>query len=85
MELTTELRILQWKIQCLRSNKLNLIALIYKYSPEIVLLNVIWLKYTQSFYVKNYNVVRVDKPNNMGGRIATLIHNNIRFNVARTG
>lgn len=79
--MTTKLKILQWNMRSMQSNKHNLVALIHKHAPEIILLNETWLKSSSTCYVKNYNVIRVDKPNNQGGGIATLVHKNIRYKI----
>lgn len=50
------------------------ITLIHKYSPHIILWDKTWLKNTLKFQIKNFNTIRIDKPNNNRGGIATLIH-----------
>lgn len=75
----SKIKILHWNIQSINSNRYNLLALIHKFSPDLVLLNETWLKPYQNFHIKNYHVMRIDKPTSTGGGVATLIHHNIKF------
>ena len=62
----------------MNANRANLLALLRKHNPDIVLLNETWLKSNYNFSIKNYSIVRQDRDDGYGG-IATCIKNNILF------
>lgn len=77
---THELRLLQWNCRSLNANKESLDDLISKFFPDIILLTETWLKPNQNFYLKNFKIIRCDRPDGYGGS-AILIHKNIPFSL----
>lgn len=70
--------ITQWNIRSINSNRDNLINMIRKTSPDIILLNETWLKPNYNFKITNYDIIRKDRNDGKGG-IATLIRNNLIY------
>lgn len=76
------LKIIQWNIRSFNANRGNLISLIRKYDPDIVLLNETWSKPNHVTHVKNYNIIRCDREDGYGG-VATMIKSSIKFQIIK--
>lgn len=76
------LKIVQWNIRSINSNRENLNNLICREKPHIILLNETWLKPNQNFCLKSFHIVRQDRDDGYAG-VATCIRKNIVFNTIR--
>lgn len=79
MDTTKFFKILQWNVRSVKVNRDNLICLIKKQKPDVVLLNETWLKSQDKLHIKNFTVLRQDREDGFGG-VATLVHKNIIYN-----
>lgn len=77
-----KLKIVQWNIRSVNSNRANLMCIVRKHDPDVILLNETWLKTNQNFFIKSYNIIRQDRQDGYGG-VATCIKSNIIFDHVR--
>lgn len=78
MNKNNRLKLIQWNIRSIKSNRDNLITLTRNENPDIVCLNETWLKSNENFNLNAYNIVRQDREDGYGG-VATCIRKNILF------
>lgn len=78
MKSTLDIKILQWNIRSVNSNRANLILLANEESPDIIFLNETWLKSNQNFVLSSYNIIRQDREDGYGG-VAICVKKNIIF------
>ena len=64
------LKILQWNIRSVRANKDDLINLVKKEDPDIILLNETWLDTSTNFQLNSYISVRQDRIDGYGGVVS---------------
>ena len=76
--------IVHWNIRSIITNRDSLINIIRDTKPEIISLNETFLKSTQNFSIKQFNVIRQDRFDGRGG-IAFLIKKNIPFRLINMG
>lgn len=75
----SKLKILQWNCRSILNKKQELQTVAHQY--DIILLIKTWLKLELKFYLKDFNVIRKDRPLNKGGGICICIRNNIKFTI----
>lgn len=59
--------ILQWNCRSVRAQRDELLMLISDHNPHIIVLCETWLKEIQSFFIRNYKIVRKDRQDGYGG------------------
>ena len=72
-----KLRIIQWNCRGLINKKGNLERILHNY--DVVLLNETWLQNKTNFFLKNFNIIRKDRPNHIGGGLIIAIREDIPF------
>nr|CAH7716559.1 unnamed protein product [Callosobruchus chinensis] len=74
------LKIIQWNARSLRSNRLSMQQLFGEQEFDIALVSETWLKPTQSFKYKNFNIIRKDRGDGYGG-VAILLSSRIQYDI----
>lgn len=77
------LNIIQWNAQSISSNRHIFTNFLYEHNIHIAIICETWLKPSQQFKVRGYNVERNDCGNNHNG-VAILIHKSIIYNKLNT-
>ena len=77
------LNILQWNSRGISNKQSSLEKMSNNY--HIILLNVTWLKPHSKFYLRNFNIIRKDRPSRPGGGLLTAIRNDIPFKQVELG
>jgi len=62
-----------WNIRSIQNKKTELNYLINKEQPEIVGICETWLKFKDKFTLQNYQVIRKDRTDQIGGGLAFFI------------
>ena len=77
------LNILQWNSRGI-SNKKGFLEKMSN-NCDIILLNETWLKPHSKFYLRNFNIIRKDRPSRTGGGLLTALRNDIPFKQVELG
>lgn len=72
-----QIRVLQWNCRSIR-RKLPEIPQIAK-DFKVIILSETWLNMNDKFYIKGFDVVRKDRLNNVGGGVAILVSNSLKY------
>ena len=73
------LKVYYFNARSIRNKIIELQAFLDKEVPDILALSETWLSPNDQFIVRGYNVCRCDRLNKIGGGVAILVHENLKF------
>ncbi|XP_047499385.1 uncharacterized protein LOC125045869 [Penaeus chinensis] len=68
-----------WNTRAITNKEIEINYLIFKENPEVLALCETWLKDKDKFKIPNYQIVRKDRKNQIGGGLAFCIKNSIQY------
>lgn len=72
-------KIITWNAHSIQNKKTDLNYLIFKENPGLIAISETWLKNKDNFKLNNYEIIRKDRENQIGGGLMMCIRKDIQF------
>lgn len=84
MNNTSNLKVVFWNSRSIRNKYMELGSFLFSNHIDICLLSETWLNKNDKFYIPNYKCIRKDRAGQLGGGVAILIKDNLKFRQIRS-